>query len=101
MEKPILISEMYKFHFGSKIFCSDGEDGVLAQVGFDAAQTRMSYIAVRLGRFFGKNVYLPFDTVTSASGDGISLRITRAELAAASKNELGGAILDAKSVVEC
>lgn len=101
MEKTISISEMYKFHFGSKIFCSDGEDGVLAQVGFDAAQLRMSSIGVRQGRFFGKNVYLPFDTVTAASGDGITLCIARAELAAASKNDLGGASLDSKAVVEC
>lgn len=101
MEKTMLISEMYKFHFGSKIFCSDGEDGALAQVGFDAAQSRMSYIVVRLGRFFGKNVYLPFDTVTAASGEGVTLRIPRAELEAASKNDLGGAVMDSKTMVEC
>jgi osmotically-inducible protein OsmY len=102
MEKPMLISEMYKFHFGSKIFCSDGEDGTLTQVGFATSQPPcVSYIVVHLGRFFGKNVYLPFDTVTAASGDGITLRITRAELAAASKNDLRGSVLDAKAVVEC
>ena len=31
------ISEMLKFHFGSKIICSDGEDGFLAQVVFDSS----------------------------------------------------------------
>ena len=39
MNKTNLISEMLKFHFGSKIFCSDGDGGVLTQVIFDHACT--------------------------------------------------------------
>ena len=44
MDKTMLISEMLKFHFGSKIFCSDGDGGVLAQVIFDPATLNMTHI---------------------------------------------------------
>ena len=47
MNKTILISEMLKFHFGSKIFCSDGEGGVLVQVIFDPATRSMTHMGVK------------------------------------------------------
>ncbi len=95
------ISEMQKFHFGSKIFCSDGEEGILIRVGFDPTTRTMTHIGIRQGRFFGKNVYLPYNTVTNASGEGVTLRITSADVLAASKNAPSGCIfLDNKSVVE-
>ncbi len=100
MKKATLISEMQKFHFGSRIFCSDGEDGVLAQLIFDPAAHRMTHIGVRHGRLFGKTVYLPFDTVVDATGDGVTLRIKRADVFAASSTAVGGVLLDSKSVVE-
>ncbi len=100
MKKATLISEMQKFHFGSRIFCSDGEDGVLAQLIFDPAAHRMTHIGVRHGRLFGKTVYLPFDTVVDATGDGVTLRIKRADVFAASSTAVGGVLLDNKSVVE-
>jgi osmotically-inducible protein OsmY len=100
MNRTTLISEMMKFHFGSKIFCSDGEDGVLVNVSFDPATCRMTHIGVKQGRLFGKTVHVPFDTVVSATGDGVILRVKRADLAAARSEELGGAILDNKSAVE-
>lgn len=100
MIKTTLISEMLKFHFGRKIFCSDGEDGVLVHVIFDPATRRMTHIGVKQGRLFGKAVHLPFDSVVSASGDGVTLRVKRADVAAATGEEQGGAILDNKSVVE-
>ena len=53
------ILETQKFHFGNKIICTDGEEGILVQVGFDATARRMTYIGVRSGRFFGKTTYLP------------------------------------------
>ncbi|GAC1401372.1 MAG: hypothetical protein NVS4B12_12290 [Ktedonobacteraceae bacterium] len=94
------ILETQKFHFGSKIICSDGEEGILVQVGFDSAARYMTHIGVRQGRFFGKNVYLPYDTVTNATGDGVTLRITGADVLAASKNAPPAVFLDSKSVVE-
>lgn len=100
MNRTVLISEMHKFHFGRKIFCSDGEDGVLTQVGFDPATRRLTSIGVRQGRLFGKTVYLPFTSVVTASGDGIRLNITRATLAEASTSVPEGAWLDNKSVVQ-
>jgi hypothetical protein len=72
MNKTILISEMLKFHFGSKIFCSDGEGGVLVQVIFDPATRSMTHMGVKQGRLFGKSVYLPFDSILAASGVGIN-----------------------------
>ncbi len=100
MSKTTLISEMYKFHFGSKILFSDGEDGVLLYVIFDPATGRLTHIGVRQGRLFGKTVQLPYDTVVNATGDGVALRINRADAAAASSVNAKGAILDNKSVVE-
>ncbi len=98
MEKSTLVSEMQKFQFGRKIFCSDGENGVLTHVSFDPATRRITHIGVKPGRLFSKVVYLPYEKVVSASGDGITLNVARHELA--DKTEPGGALLDAKSVVE-
>ena len=100
MNKTILISEMLKFHFGSKIFCSDGDGGVLAQVIFDPATLSMTHIGVKHGRLFGKSVFLPFDCVISANEAGISLSVKRSDLAAAKSQEPEGAVLTNKSIVE-
>jgi len=54
MIKTTLISEMLKFHFGRKIFCADGEDGVLVHVIFDPATRRMTHIGVKQGRLLEK-----------------------------------------------
>ncbi len=94
------ILETLKFSFGSKIICTDGEEGILVQVGFDATAGRMTYIGVRNGRFFGKTTYLPFDTVTNATSDGIVLRVAGADVLAASNNAPDAGYLDNKSVVE-
>ncbi len=100
MTTSTTIFEMQKFHFGSTILCTDGDEGTLAQVGFDATSHRMTHIGIRQGRFFGKTTYLPYDTVTNATGDGVTLRVTGAEVLAASKNAPSGTIfLDTKSVV--
>src|SRR5258708_14575940 len=100
MDNTSSISEMQKLHFGSKISCTDGEDGILASVIFDPSSRRMKSIGVKQGRLFGKTTYLPFSSIVDATGEGITLRITRAELTAASKTEPEGARLDNKIVVE-
>ena len=100
MNKTMLISEMLKFHFGNKIFCSDGDGGVLAQVLFDPATHSMAYIGVKQGRLFGKNVYLPFDSVLSATREGITLRVKRSDLDTTTSQVPGYATLTSKSVVE-
>lgn len=99
MEKNALISEMQKFRFGCKVFCSDGEYGTLAQVVFDASSVRLMQIGVKPGRFFSKVVYLPFTAVTTATSEGINLNINLVDAAAAS-HQATGVILDSKSVVE-
>src|SRR6476619_1942220 len=91
-----LDDKMQKIIFGSKVFCSDGEDGVLTHVGFDPATRRMTHIGVKQGRFFGKTVYLPFNTVTNASGDGVQLSITRDAMTAAGQAASSHALLDNK-----
>jgi osmotically-inducible protein OsmY len=100
MTQTALISEMQKFHFGGKIFCSDGEYGTLAQVGFDAETLRMTVIVLKQGSLFKKVYYLPFSVVTNADSDGITLNLARADVMAASKPELVGVLLDNKSAVE-
>lgn len=99
MSKATAISEMAKFHFGNTIFCSDGEGGVLAAVIFDAASRRLTHIGAKQGRFFGKMGHLPFEKVIKATGEGITVRATRAELFAGGAPS-GGVTLDSKSVVE-
>ncbi|GAC1357791.1 MAG: hypothetical protein NVS2B12_19340 [Ktedonobacteraceae bacterium] len=99
MGKAILISEMEKFHFGSKIFCSDGEEGVLTHLGFDTATRRLISLGVKYGRFFGKVVYVPFSAVTDATGMGVTLDITQEQLRA-SPTEASGVQLDSHSSVQ-
>jgi osmotically-inducible protein OsmY len=100
MNKTTLISEMQKFHFGNRIFCSDGEDGTLAHVIFDPPARRITHIGVKQGRLFGKTARLTYNTVVDATGDGVTLNIKRADVAAASNAAVEGALLDNKSVVE-
>ncbi len=102
MSKAALISEMQKFRFGSKVVCSDGEYGTLAQVVFDSSTRCMTHINVKQGRLFGKTVLLPFATITSAGSDGIALRIASSDVEAASQTggEVKGALLSNKCIVE-
>jgi len=100
MNKTMLISEMLKFHFGSKIFCSDGDGGVLAQVLFDPATLHMTHINVKHGGLFGKSAFLPFDCVVSANEAGIILSIKRSDVVSAQSQEPDGAVLTNRSIVE-
>src|SRR5947209_7404829 len=99
MNKSTRISEMQKFHFGARIRCTDGDDGYLTHVVCDPETCRLTHISVKQGRLFGKMVQLPYDVVVDATGDGVTLGITRAELAAGNSTA-GSAILDNKSIVE-
>ncbi len=100
MIKPGSVAEMQKFIFGTTIFCSDGEDGSLAQVIFDPATRRLTRIGTRRGRLFGKTHHLSFEHVVNASGEAVTLDLSLADLASASNAEVGGALLESKSVVE-
>lgn len=100
MSKATRISEMAKFHFGNIIFCSDGEGGTLANVTFDAGTRRMTHLGAKQGRFFSKMGYLSFESVIRATGEGVTVRAKRAELAAANDAPSQGVSLDNKSVVE-
>ncbi len=99
MEKSTLISEMQKFQFGRKIFCSDGEEGVLTHLGFDPATQRLISIGVKQNRPFGKTFSQPYEVVVDATGDGITLNVTRDELET-DETQVEGVLLDAKSVVQ-
>jgi osmotically-inducible protein OsmY len=99
MSKATAISEMAKFHFGNTIFCSDGEGGVLTTLAFDSAARRLISLGAKQGRFFGKMGYVHFEQVARASGEGITVRATRAELLAGTAPS-DGVTLDSKSIVE-
>ncbi len=99
MNRTTSIAEMQKCIFGTKVFCSDGEEGVLTHVCLDPSTRQMTHIGIRQGRFFGRTVYVPFGAVLNASGEAVTLRITREELSAASKDAPAGALLDSKSSV--
>ena len=100
MKQMASISAMFKFHFGTRILCSDGEEGFLTSIGFDAATQHMTYIGVRQGRFFGKASYLPFQTVGNATSDNVTLTISRADLEAAPKEMPAAIFFDTKTSVE-
>jgi osmotically-inducible protein OsmY len=100
MNKSTLISEMLKFHFGSKIFCFDGDDGVLVDVIFDPSTRSITHAGVKQGRLFGKTAHLSFNDVVSATGEGVTLSVKLADLAAAQNVQPGGAILSSRSMVE-
>ncbi len=99
MQKASSIAEMLKFYFGRKVFCSDGEEGFLVNTVFDRDLYRLSFIGVRIGRFLGKTVYVPFDAIAGASGERVALTISRAELAQAGTTVPGGALVDGRAVV--
>ena len=100
MNKALLISEMLKFHFGSKIFCSDGDCGVLTQILCDPATLKVTYISVKQRVVFGKNVFLPFDSVVSANEDGVTLDVKRSDVFTATSQVPGYVALNNKSIVE-
>lgn len=100
MEKTTSVAEMLKFHFGSKVFCVDGEDGSLTQIVFDSATRRVTHIGVKLGVFFSKTYYLPFSTVVNANGDGVTLNISRTDLESSKQAVPGGALFDSRSIVQ-
>jgi osmotically-inducible protein OsmY len=97
MGNDALISQTLKFHFGKTVFFTAGEDGILTRVLFDTESRRLTHLVVKQGRFFGKTHYLPFETVTRATGDGIWLNST---LAATPTIEGPGVAFDAHTVVK-
>jgi osmotically-inducible protein OsmY len=99
MQKASSIAEMLKFYFGRKVFCSDGEEGFLVNTVFDREPLRLGFIGVQIGRFFGKTVYVPFDAIAGASGERVTLTMSRAELAQSSTAVPGGALVDSRAVV--
>jgi osmotically-inducible protein OsmY len=100
MQDVEAISAMQHFHFRQSIRCSDGEAGLLTQLVFDSASRRMTALGIMLGRVFGRSVYVSFATVIPATGESLTLRLSRAELAASMKEAPAGVLLDRKSVVE-
>lgn len=100
MKQMISISAMLKFHFGSRLLCTDGEEGVLTSVGFDPTTQHMTYIGVRQGRLFGKTGYLPFQTIINATGDGVTLNVSCADLASSPKEMPSATFFDSKSTIE-
>lgn len=99
MNKLSSIAEMQKFRFGCKVLCSDGEEGILSRISLATSAHRLNSIGVRLGRFFGKTVYLPFTAVKAASGEEIIINVTRAELALTSQQVPFGVLFDNRSVI--
>lgn len=95
-----MISAMLKLHFGSKVFCTDGQHGILAHVLFDATTRCLTHLAIKQGRLFGKTVYLPFTMVKQATGEGIRLTCTLAEFLGAATTEVPGILLDPRTTVK-
>ena len=100
MSKNALISEMQKFHFGNTIFCTDGQAGTITHVLFDTATRRVTQLAIKQNRLFGKTFYVPFESVVTATGEGVWLNITLAQLAASPSNEGPGVALDTGTAIK-
>ncbi|TMC22406.1 MAG: BON domain-containing protein [Chloroflexi bacterium] len=94
------ISQMRKFYFGGKIFCTDGEVGSLAHVVFHSSTRRMTHLGMKPHHLFGKTIDLPYDAVAEATGEGIRLSITYEELMAISKVGVEGTVLDHRTLLE-
>lgn len=94
------ISEMSKFSFGSRMFCADGEYGILSGITIDPATRRVTTVGIKQGRLFGKSAHTAFEHVVSASSDGVTLDIRRDELTAGTAAGQTGAYLDGRSAVE-
>lgn len=101
MEHSFSISETHKFRPGTKVFCSDGEEGplTLASIVFDASQRCVFAIGIRTGWLFSKTVYIPFSDVIAATSQEVTLSITCEQLAVASKEVPAGIVLDAHTTV--
>ncbi|MBX5450817.1 BON domain-containing protein [Thermogemmatispora sp.] len=95
-----LISELLKFRFGSKVFCSDGEYGLLDEVVVDAARRCVTHVGVSRGLFMKKRLYLAFNQVSQASSDGVTLTTSLANLAQVAVADAGGVHLSGSSLVE-
>ena len=93
------ISAMHKFRLGTKIVCSDGEEGALTSIGFDGAYQYPLAIGIHIGHLFGKTVYVPFAHVVDATASSVTLDITREQLLEGSKEAPDIAWLDSRSVV--
>lgn len=100
MEATTSISEMLKFAFGCKVFCSDGEAGTLTHVILDPSSRRLAAIGVKKGFLFGKTLYVPFEGIRSASGERVDLKLSSEEFAQASTNEPTGVVMDSGSIVQ-
>ncbi|BCL83477.1 hypothetical protein ccbrp13_59420 [Ktedonobacteria bacterium brp13] len=98
-DKMTPVSEMEQFHFGGKVFCSDGEEGVLLHLSIDPNTHHIVALGVRLGRFFGRTITVPFSAVTDAGVDGVVLSITREE-AAADREPISGVQIDGRTTVQ-
>nr|BBH95225.1 hypothetical protein KTA_34240 [Thermogemmatispora argillosa] len=98
--KSELISELLKFRFGSKVFCSDGEYGLLDEVVVDAARRSITHIGVSRGLFVKKRFYLAFSQVNQASSDGVTLTTSLAKLEQVAVADPAGARLSGRSLVE-
>lgn len=99
MTRSTFISETRKFRLGTRIVCSDGEDGSLVSIGFDAAHRQLLAIGIHIGRLFSGTVYLPFARVVDATSNAITLDITGEQLAEAGKAAPTGTWLESRSVV--
>jgi osmotically-inducible protein OsmY len=99
MIKSTTISEMLKFRLGTKIVCSDGEEGSLTSIGLDNAHRSLFALGIHIGYLFGKTVYVSFAHVVDATSSGITLDLTYEQLLRASKEVPGGVWLDSRSTV--
>ncbi|WP_176728890.1 BON domain-containing protein [Thermogemmatispora onikobensis] len=100
MMKSELISELLKFRFGSKVFCSDGEYGLLDDVVVDSTRRSVTHVGVSRGLFVKKRFYLAFSQVSEASSDGVTLTISLAALEQEAVASPDGVHLSGRSLVE-
>jgi osmotically-inducible protein OsmY len=99
MANTMLISEMFKFRFGSTIFCTDGAYGILDHLVVDPARCVVTQVGISRGLLLKKVVRLPFSAVVEASSDGIRLHVSSAQMATEAVGELAGVPLSARSAV--
>jgi len=72
---------LHRIRLGSRVTATDGDFGVVTQVGVVPAERRVVYVMVRRGLLGGQRYEVPLDLIDEATGDMLSVRLTREDLA--------------------
>jgi osmotically-inducible protein OsmY len=74
------IAALHRIRLGSRVVATDGDFGAVAQILVLPAERRVARIGVRRGVLGGRSYGVPLDLVETATGNALSVQLTRKEL---------------------